>query len=125
MNLDEYVRDREARDPAFRAAGEELRPRHEFQRALIAARLAAALTQQQLAERLGKPQSTVARWESGQHQPRLEILQAVVRALGGSFAITPEQGIVYMPPGRARRRPSLTRSQTPGQPQIPAAARVG
>jgi transcriptional regulator with XRE-family HTH domain len=103
MNLDEYVRDREARDPEFRVAGEALRSQHSFQHALVAARLSAGLTQQQLAERLGKPQSAVARWESGQHQPRLEILEAVARAVGGCFAITPDDGVVYLPASLARR----------------------
>jgi hypothetical protein len=50
MNLDDYVRDREARDPEFKAAGEALRPQYQFQNALIAARVGAGLTQQQFAE---------------------------------------------------------------------------
>src|SRR3954453_20046980 len=100
MNLDEYVREREAKAPEFRAAGEVLRPGFAFQRALVAARLASGLTQQQLADRLGKPQSAIARWESGQHQPRIEVLQAIAAALGGSFTIPPDQSIAYQAPHR-------------------------
>ncbi|HZR99877.1 MAG TPA: helix-turn-helix transcriptional regulator [Chloroflexota bacterium] len=124
MNLDEYVRDREARDPEFRAAGEALRPRHTFQHALVAARLAAGLTQQQLADLLDKPQSAVARWESGQHQPRLEILQAVAAALGGSFTITPEQEVLYRAPHRARGR-AARRLGRAAQAQRPVATKAG
>jgi transcriptional regulator with XRE-family HTH domain len=101
VNLNEYVAEREAWDPEFRAAGEALRPRCAFQRALVAARLAAGLTQQQLAVMLDKPQSAVARWESGQHQPRVDVLQAVAAALGGSFTILPDQSITYQAPGRS------------------------
>ena len=106
MNLDQYVADREARDPEFRAAGEALQSRFAFQHALVAARLAAGLTQQQLAAALGKPQSAVARWESGQHQPRVDVLQAVAAALGGSFTIRPDQTITYHAPRRPRARSS-------------------
>ncbi|HVC70822.1 MAG TPA: helix-turn-helix transcriptional regulator [Acidimicrobiales bacterium] len=46
------------------------------------ARLRANLTQADLGERLGKPQSAIARWERGQVQPSLETLREVVRACG-------------------------------------------
>lgn len=40
------------------------------------------LTQEQLAERLGVDQGTVAHWELGTRQPRLSSLQAWAKALG-------------------------------------------
>jgi transcriptional regulator with XRE-family HTH domain len=46
------------------------------------ARQRAGLSQRALAVRLGVPASTVARWESGEHAPSLDTLQAVVRACG-------------------------------------------
>ena len=46
------------------------------------ARLRAGLTQAELGRRLGKPQSTIARWESGAARPSLEKLREAVRACG-------------------------------------------
>jgi transcriptional regulator with XRE-family HTH domain len=45
---------------------------------LIAGRRKAGLSQAQLAERLGRPQSTIARWETGHQRPPLE---SVIEAL--------------------------------------------
>ncbi len=44
----------------------------------MAGRRRAGLSQRQLAERLGRPQSTIARWETGEQHPPLE---SVVDAL--------------------------------------------
>ncbi|HLH26669.1 MAG TPA: helix-turn-helix transcriptional regulator [Chloroflexota bacterium] len=90
MNVEEYFAEREARDPEFRAAWEEQRPQFELERALIKARLAAGLTQQQLADRLGKKQSAIARLESGKHPPRLDTLVAIARAVGAAFIVEPD-----------------------------------
>jgi transcriptional regulator with XRE-family HTH domain len=51
---------------------------------LVAARRAAGLTQQQVAERLGRPQSFVAKYEGGER--RLDVIEflSVSRALGKS-----------------------------------------
>src|SRR5437762_246112 len=72
MRHRDYVAEREARDPAFKAAREALRPQREWQRALIRARIKAGLTQHQLAERLGTKQSAIARWESGRVCPTVD-----------------------------------------------------
>ena len=45
---------------------------------LLTGRRRAGLSQDQLAERLGRPQSTIARWETGQQHPPLE---SVIEAL--------------------------------------------
>lgn len=44
------------------------------------ARLRAGLTQAELARRLGRPQSQVARWERGSVRPSFETLRRIVRA---------------------------------------------
>jgi transcriptional regulator with XRE-family HTH domain len=44
------------------------------------------LTQEQLAERLGVDQGTIAHWELGTRQPRLAKLQAWADALGWPVA---------------------------------------
>lgn len=46
------------------------------------ARLRAGLTQAELGERLGKPQSVIARWERDDVSPSLETVRAVVRSCG-------------------------------------------
>jgi transcriptional regulator with XRE-family HTH domain len=49
---------------------------------LYEARLRAGLTQREVAKRAGKPQSSIARWESGAMQPSLETLRGLLRACG-------------------------------------------
>ena len=44
------------------------------------ARLRAGLTQAELGRAVGRPQSAIARWESGRVQPSLETLRDLVRA---------------------------------------------
>lgn len=53
---------------------------------LVGARRKAGLTQQQLAERLGKPQSFVAKYEGGER--RLDVIEfiAVAQAIGADPA---------------------------------------
>ena len=46
------------------------------------ARLRAASTQVALAERVGRPQSQISRWERGDVRPSLETLRELVRACG-------------------------------------------
>ena len=46
------------------------------------ARLKAALTQTELAVRLGRDRAQVARWETGAQEPSFENVQAVVEACG-------------------------------------------
>ncbi len=89
MNHQEYVAEREAREPAFREARQALRPHYEFRRALIAARLRSGLSQAQLAERLGTTQSAIARLETGQSTPKIETLCKLARVLDIRFEITP------------------------------------
>jgi transcriptional regulator with XRE-family HTH domain len=90
MNHDDYVREREERDPAFRAAREELRPVFEFRKALIGARIAAGLTQQELADRMGMKQPQLARLESATNLPSLETLQRLAQALDVDFVVSAE-----------------------------------
>jgi transcriptional regulator with XRE-family HTH domain len=46
----------------------------------------AGLTQRELARRAGRPQSSIARWESGKVQPSLETLRELIRACGLELA---------------------------------------
>ena len=87
MNLQEYIAEREARDPEFRAIREAMRPYHEMQRTLIRARIAAGLSQRELAERIGTTQSAIARLEGGSQWPKLDTLYHIATALGVRFTI--------------------------------------
>lgn len=91
--LDEYIREREARDPEFRAAREASRPQFEFQRALILARREAGLTQQELADRIGTTQSAISRLEFGDSWPRVDTLLKLARVLNVTFEITPTETV--------------------------------
>jgi transcriptional regulator with XRE-family HTH domain len=51
------------------------------------ARLKAALTQTELAVRLGRDRAQVARWETGGQEPSFENLRAVVEACGFSLRV--------------------------------------
>ncbi len=49
---------------------------------LLTGRKRAGLSQEQLAQRLGRPQSTIARWETGRQHPPLESVIEALRACG-------------------------------------------
>lgn len=48
---------------------------------LKSARLAAGLTQTQLAEAIGCTQVDVSRWEAGKHEPSISTLKRIAQAL--------------------------------------------
>lgn len=52
------------------------------QNPIAAARVAAGLTQAQLAERVGRSQKLIASWESGARHPKLSSLVLLASALG-------------------------------------------
>ena len=90
---DDYVAEREARDPEFRAAREALRPQYEFRRALIGSRIHAGITQAELAERVGTTQSAIARLEGGSVTPSVAMLCRLASALDVRFEIGPKEGL--------------------------------
>lgn len=94
MKWRDYVIEREARDPEFRAARRETRPQFEFRRALLEARIDAGLTQREMAERLGVKQPALARWEAGETMPTLDTLYRVAQALQLEFSVTPDDPLV-------------------------------
>jgi len=54
------------------------------------ARLAAGLTQAELARRIRTTQSVVSRWERGGDEPRLSTLDRILRACGRRLSLTVE-----------------------------------
>lgn len=134
MNHREYVAQREARDPEYRAARAARHSLFEVHRAVIGARVRAGLTQQQLADRLGVSQSAIARWEGGSTMPSLENLNRLAVALGVSFMTGPdvmlssrsprEIAVEYLesPEGRELLR-SMVPEATMEAARVPAAPR--
>ena len=47
-----------------------------------AVRIAAGMTQQQLADALGVAQQSVTRWETGEREPRVSTLKRIAAVLG-------------------------------------------
>ena len=117
MKWRDYVAEREARDPEFRAAREETRPQFEFRRALVAARVESGLTQREMAERLGVKQPALARWEAGETMPTLDTLFRVAQALQLDFAITPDAPLTVTPATR-HSPPALRHGTSCGPPAI-------
>jgi DNA-binding XRE family transcriptional regulator len=84
-DLDRYVEKRADHDAEFRKVWESGGVELGFRKAIIGARLAAGLTQGQLAQRIGVSESLVARMEVGAYRPRLETLLNVAAALNATF----------------------------------------
>lgn len=93
MKYREYLNHKLATDEAFRKEYEALGPEFEFIETLITARLAAGLTQQQLAEAIGTSQPAIARLEGGQALPNTRTMLRLARALNLVIQITPEEKI--------------------------------
>ena len=70
------------RNPEVRQAYDELAPEYELARAIIRARLAAGLSQAELAERMGTAQSYVSKLESGRALPSTRTFLKVAEATG-------------------------------------------
>lgn len=75
-------------DPEFNKEYEAARPEYELTRSLIAARIAAGMTQKELAEKSGVRQSNISRIENGSCIPTLTTLMALAQALGKKLRIS-------------------------------------
>lgn len=70
---------------------------------LIEARRAAGMTQQQLAEAIGKDQGSISRYESGATEPDKDVAMALARALGIDVLaiLYPEQPLAVQKPKKS------------------------
>ncbi|MCP5458758.1 MAG: helix-turn-helix transcriptional regulator [Gammaproteobacteria bacterium] len=75
------------KDPEYRREQDALEGEFALATALIRARVAADLTQAELAERMGATQSAIARLESGRSKPSTATLEKVARATGTQLKI--------------------------------------
>lgn len=74
-------------DPAFRAYWERTALARAVALAVLGYRVKHHLTQTKLADKLGVRQPQVARLEMGEHNPSLEMLHRLARALGLRFIV--------------------------------------
>jgi ribosome-binding protein aMBF1 (putative translation factor) len=79
------------KDPEYRAAYDALEGEFALASAMIAARAAAGMTQQQVAEAMGTTQAVVARLESGRVMPSSRTLQRFAQATGTRLRISFER----------------------------------
>ncbi len=70
------------KDPEFAAAYAEAEAEHSVIEAMLGARIAAGLTQAEVAARAGTTQSAIARLEGGAVSPTVETLRKYAKAVG-------------------------------------------
>jgi len=80
------------KDPEYRKAHDDLTPEVDIAHAVIAARVAAGLTQEQLAQRMDTTQSVIARLEGGRTRPSTQTLEKLAAATGTTLKISFEPG---------------------------------
>lgn len=76
------------KDPAYRREYEALESEFALATVLIRARADAGLTQEELAERMGTRQESVARWEGGKVMPSTRTLTRLAQATGTRLRIS-------------------------------------
>ena len=76
------------KDPEFAAAYDELEVQYAFARQVIAARLAAGITQAELAQRVGTSQANISKLEHGTLNPSFDMARRVAVGLGKRLNIT-------------------------------------
>lgn len=85
-DLRKYI-EKQMQDPEFKAEHDATRVEFEVVRALVAARTATNITQQELSLRSGVRQSNISRIESGACIPTLATLQALAKGLNKKLVI--------------------------------------
>ena len=87
MKLKDFLKE-ELANPGVKAAYDALEEEYALARALIQARQASGLTQEELAEKMHTTQSAVARWESGKHLPSCQTLQRIAKATNTDLRVS-------------------------------------
>lgn len=73
--------------PAFRGKLDEAEPDYLLAREILAARLAARMSQAALARAIGTSQSRVSKWERGEETPRVDALRRIAKATGRQLEV--------------------------------------
>ena len=80
-NFNNYL-SQKMKDPAFKAEYDALDPEFSIIQAMIDARKASGLTQQQLAEKTGIAQADISKLENGSANPSLRTLRRLAAGMG-------------------------------------------
>ncbi|MGC4049329.1 MAG: helix-turn-helix transcriptional regulator [Paludibaculum sp.] len=88
------LHERWMKNEEYRKAHKELASEFDLARTLIEARIAAGLTQAELATRMATTQSVVARLESGRSRPSTQTLERLAEATGTRLRISFERTAV-------------------------------
>lgn len=87
-DLDTFIAESAAADPAFATAYDDAGARSALLRSLVERRRASGFSQATIAERMGTTQSAVSDLEAGGTDPRLSTLQRYTRAMGARLSLT-------------------------------------
>ena len=80
-NFNDYL-SQKMKDPAFKAEYDAIEPEFSIIQAMIDARKASGLTQQQLAEKTGIAQADISKLENGSANPSLRTLRRLAAGMG-------------------------------------------
>ena len=78
-------------DPEVKRDYDALEPEFALIRQSIKKRIAAKMSQEQLAKKLGTKQSAISRFESGSYHPTIDFANKVAKALGMTLKVTLEK----------------------------------
>jgi len=84
--LQEHIKE-QLKNPEFAKEYEALSEEYEVARQIIRTRIAAGLTQRELAEKIGTRQSNVSRIENGNSNPSIATLKRIAKATGTKLQI--------------------------------------
>lgn len=96
-DLERLIAEQKAEDPSFAETLAESESELELGMKIAALREERGWTQEQLADRVGMPQSSVARYERAARTPSLGTLWRLATALDAEFVIGPRFSVRFVP----------------------------
>ena len=84
----EYIKKRSTESPEFKKQLEIERERLDLAIKLAELRNRSGYTQKELANKIGKPQSTISRIETGEMNPSIELVIEIVNGLDKKFVVS-------------------------------------
>lgn len=83
--VDDYIAQESGKDPVFENLVKVEMKRLDFALQLANLRRSVGMTQKELAQAIGKPQSTISRVETGEMNPSIELIMEISAGLGKEF----------------------------------------
>ena len=87
MTFDEYKAEK-LKDPEFAKLYHEMQPEMNLIRAMVDAREATHISQQELSKRTGISQAEISRIENGNRNPSIKLLQRLAEGMGMNLKIS-------------------------------------